>query len=104
MKTSAASTATLSAKLITTAALIMAAAAVQVAFHQGNIKASNTFLSPEMAVARVEIIGKRMSPQEKLAYDLAPQEIARVEIIGKRPGSDNMVAQTEKNTQLHRKA
>jgi len=97
-------------KLILGVALITAATAISLAFqHPGSAK-NTTFASIESPIQQVVIEGKRMTSEEKLAYDLAPQEIARVEIIGKRLSAEDKLAMNAedqlvaKHTAMSRKA
>jgi len=97
-------------KIILGVALITSAVAISLAFqHPGQAKNAES-ADAQSSVQQVVIEGKRMSAEEKLAFDLAPQEIARVEIIGKRLTADEKIAMlTEdemnaKRTAAHRKA
>ncbi|TDK66998.1 hypothetical protein [Sapientia aquatica] len=79
-------------KLLLAVAVLSASAAISLAFHNG-ATAKNTALSlHEAAVPQVVIVGQRMSPEQKLAYDLAPQEVAQVEIIGTRLSTEEKLA------------
>ncbi|MET3108839.1 hypothetical protein AAKU67_003480 [Oxalobacteraceae bacterium GrIS 2.11] len=101
---------TLQAKLILGTALIIAVSAISFAFQQADNAKFNGVPLAQTEVQQVVIHGQRMSAEEKLIYDLVPQEIARVEIIGKRLGADEkmaMIAEDEsaaKRTVAHRKA
>jgi hypothetical protein len=97
-------------RIILGAALLTSAVAISLAFqHPGQAK-NTEFAVAQTTVPQVVIEGKRMSAEEKLAFDLAPQEIARVEIIGKRLSADEklaMLAEDEMNAKraaAHRKA
>jgi hypothetical protein len=79
-------------QLILGAAVIAAATVISLAFqHSGNANNSSLELA-QHSVAQVVIEGKRMTAEEKLAYDLAPLEVAKVEIIGKRLNVDEKLA------------
>ena len=92
-------------KLVFTFSLLSAAVAISFAFHaQGSaIKPTlNPTLNPTpvlaiMTAPNVVIVGKKMTNEEKLVYDLAPQEIARVEIIGKRLTAEEKLALTDED-------
>ncbi|GEM_PF-2996911 len=79
-------------KLILGVALLAAATAISFAFqHPGHAK-NTAIASIESPIQQVVIEGKRMTAEEKLAYDLAPEGIARVEIIGKRLSAEDKLA------------
>lgn len=63
----------------------VASTAVSAAFLHAQPATVNSMTAQQQAaIAQVVIVGQRMTPEEKLAYDIAPLEVARVEIIGKR--------------------
>ena len=71
-------------KWIISIAVLFAAAAVNLAFQAqvgANISAAPV---AKITAPEIVIIGEKMTAKEKRAYDLQPQEVARVEIVGKR--------------------
>ncbi|PRC95265.1 hypothetical protein S2091_0460 [Solimicrobium silvestre] len=110
MKTLNLTQANVQSKLILAVALIAAVAATSLAFQNGGGAKNTAIAMTEVPVQQVVIAGKRMTAEEKLAYDLAPKEIARVEIIGQRLSADEKVAMlaedeiNAKHAAAHRKA
>ena len=88
-------------KLVFTFSLLSAAVAISFAFHaQGSAIKPTLNPTPVLAIMtapNVVIVGKKMTNEEKLVYDLAPQEIARVEIIGKRLTAEEKLALTDED-------
>lgn len=97
-------------KLILATAVITASAAISLAFYQPGNATSSMIELGQNYVQQVIVEGARMTDAEKLNYDLAPQEIARVEIIGKRLTAEEkrtMIAEDEsmrKNSNSHHNA
>ncbi len=75
---------TVQSKLIFGFAILSAAAAISLSFHQSGNAKNTQVAANYLPVQEVVIEAKRMTPEEKMVYDVAPQEVARVEIIGKR--------------------
>ncbi len=71
-------------KLILALSMLSATAAISLAFHAHGSVIQPATETVSMTAPSVVIIGKKMTDEEKRVYDLAPQEIARVEIVGKR--------------------
>jgi ABC-type transporter MlaC component len=79
-------------KIILGVALIVAASAISLAFQSAG-HAKNTALTfADASVQQVVVEAKRMSAEEKLAYDSAQQEYASVVIVGKRLSADEKLA------------
>ncbi len=81
-------------KLTVGTALLVATCVVSVAFQSASHARISTLASATASapVAQVIIEGKRMSADEKLAYDEAALGIARVEIVGKRLSQEEKLA------------
>ena len=79
-------------KLILGIALLAATFAVGASFQQSVHANTSQIVAEPLAVQQIVIEGKRMTAEEKLNYDLVPQEIARVEIVGKRLNADEKLA------------
>ena len=63
----------------------VASTAVCAAFLQAEPASLNNLSAQQQAaIQQVVIVGKRMTSEEKSAFDIAPTEVARVEIVGKR--------------------
>jgi hypothetical protein len=92
-------------KLTVGFAAALAACAVMIAFQSASNARISTLDTAYVPVQQVVVEGKRMTDDEKLAYDEATLGIARVEIIGKRLTRDEKLAMQNEDqlTAKHRK-
>jgi hypothetical protein len=91
-------------KIILGVALVAASCAISLAFqHPGNAK-SVDFALTDTTVQQVVVEAKRMTPEEKMAYDSTQKQYASVVIVGKRLSAEEKLAMNEEDASVAKHA